>query len=318
MIAPNTVLVIAGPTASGKSRLAALLAGTHPVGIINADSMQVYDAFPILSAQPDVGARAAIPHYLYGTLTPPALGSAASWREDALKSTKAVLQDKRLPVLVGGTGLYLEALMHGLADIPQVPDEFRQQSKAEHKKLGGPAFLEKLAKVDTETAARLAPGDTQRLIRAYEVYLATGEALSAWQKQKPAAPKGLNFVSILLSPPREQLYRAIETRFAAMIGIGALEEVHAAEKLNIPADHPAAKTLGVKELQAVLDRKMELGEASKIACQMSRNYAKRQVTWFKNRYLQKEKGAGREVLVLELEDSDECLGRALNFTQTRK
>jgi tRNA dimethylallyltransferase len=295
----NTVLIIAGPTASGKSRLALEIVKTRPVGIINADSMQAYDAFPILSAQPDAAARALAPHYLFGTLTPPALGSAASWRADALKSIRSVQKENRLPIVVGGTGLYLEALMQGISDIPDVPEEFRKLAKEEYKKLGGPAFHEKLKTIDPETAARLAPGDTQRLCRAYEVYLATGEALSHWQKQKPAPPEGLNFTSILLSPPREKLYADIDRRFAAMIDAGALEEVRAAEKLNIPPDHPAAKTLGVRELTVVLNREMQLPAAIKAATQASRNYAKRQATWFKNRFLKKEREKKRQIEVIE-------------------
>jgi tRNA dimethylallyltransferase len=295
------ILILAGPTASGKSPLALALAERLGGGIINADSMQVYTPYPLLSAQPDNKAtQARVPHHLYSYVAPPAFNSAASWRSDAEKSIHQILSEKRLPILVGGTGLYLETLMHGLSDIPDIEPALRQQARQEYETLGGEAFLKKMMEIDPPTASRLHASDRQRLIRAYEVYLATNKPLSFWQARKTILPPSdWSFISILMLPKRDFLYSTIEKRFQTMLQGGALEEISSAQKLQISDEHPVKKTLGVRELEAVLEGKIKLEAATAKASQSTRNYAKRQYTWFKNRYLKKEKALSRPILILE-------------------
>ncbi len=284
------ILIIAGPTASGKSGLSLRLGKAMNGAIINADSMQVYSSFPILSAQPDAAARDALPHYLYGTVNAPTISTAASWRSDAMEVIKNVLDAGQTPIVVGGTGLYLEALMHGISEIPDVPDELRQKVIVEYETLGGPAFRDRLMKVDKAAAIRLPPGDSQRLIRAWAVYAATGKSISYWQKEGlMSPPESWEFKGILLLPERDALYTAIDKRFMEMIEHGALDEV----KQTPVLEHPSQKALGVQELQAYMRGEITKEEAIEQAQQFSRNYAKRQLTWFKNRFMKKEAAAGR-------------------------
>lgn len=297
------VLIIAGPTASGKSSLAVAAAKAYGGVVINADSMQVYDAFPLLSAQPDESAKAAIPHALYGYVKVPHVSSAAAWQKDAVAAIQAAHEKGMVPIVTGGTGLYLETLMHGLSSIPEVSEEARNNAKNEHSKIGGAALRQKLAEIDSETAARLYDGDTARLVRAYEVFLETGKPLSYWQKNEPVPPPAdWQFFSMLLLPDRDALYRTIDERFNVFMKNGALDEAKIAEKLQLSADHPASKTLGLRELMAFQKNEMNKEEAIKLAQQGSRNYAKRQYTWFKNRFLKKETDAGRSVRICEKSD----------------
>lgn len=310
----KSVVIIAGPTASGKSRLALDLAQAVHGDIINADSMQLYAPYPILTAQPDKDERAAVPHHLYGAIAPPALGSAAWWRDEAIKCIDETFRQNRTPILVGGTGLYLEALMHGLSPMPNVPEEIRNETKALHEKLGATSFHEKLATVDPETAARLPAGDTQRLIRAYEIYSASGKPISHWQKQPLQTPPAhWQFSSILLQPLRATLNNMIDARFKSMLKKGALDEVNAARILPMADDHPARKAIGCRELEAVLDRKLTVDEAIAQAQTATRHYAKRQNTWFKNRFLKREHDVGRPVTTLEKPVFNQALQRHLNI-----
>jgi tRNA dimethylallyltransferase len=294
------IFIIAGPTASGKSGLAMQLGASMNGAIINADSMQVYSSFPILSAQPDDAARAALPHYLYGTVNVPAISTAASWRSDAMRVIEQVSAAGQTPIVVGGTGLYLEALMHGISDIPDVPDEIRQATLHDYETMGGPAFRDRLMKVDKAAAIRLPPGDSQRLIRAWAVYTATGKSISYWQKEGlMTPPDDWEFKSMLLLPDRDELYTAIDKRFLDMMERGALDEVKNAPIPPNLSDHPSQKALGVQELRAFLRGEITREEAIEQARQASRNYAKRQLTWFKNRFMKKEDTAERSVRVVD-------------------
>jgi tRNA dimethylallyltransferase len=288
----GTVLIVAGPTATGKSALAVDLAQRLGGTVINADSMQVYRDLTVLTARPGPDATARAPHRLYGVLAGDERCSAGRWRALALAEIDAALAAGSMPIVAGGTGLYLEALTRGIADIPPVPEQVRRAATALHARLGGEAFREALARRDPDGAARLPPGDTQRLIRAWEVLEATGSPLGHWQARREGPPPGLAFRTVLILPPRPALYAACDARFEAMIAAGALEEVRRLEALGLPEDRPVLKALGVPELRRHSAGELSLEAAVALAQRSTRRYAKRQVTWFRHRSPAAEAGAG--------------------------
>jgi tRNA dimethylallyltransferase len=275
------VLIIAGPTASGKSVLALELADMFGGTVINADSMQIYRDPRILTARPGAIAEARAPHRLYGFLDAGERGSAAQWCALALDEIAAVIRAGRLPIVVGGTGLYLLALERGLARIPKIPEEIRREAIDLYRLLGGVEFRQRLAGLDPAGAGRLPPGDRQRLVRAYEVVRATGTTLATWQ-QRPRPSSPYRFSTILLMPPREWLYAACETRFVRMIEAGALAEVAALADRRLDPDLPAMKALGVPELLHHLHGELSLEGAVEAGQRRTRQYAKRQMTWFRH------------------------------------
>lgn len=278
------VLVIAGPTASGKSGLALALAERFDGTIVNADSMQLYRELAVLSARPDAASLARAPHRLYGVLDAAERCSAARWRVLAVQAIDEALAAGRLPILVGGTGLYLRALMTGLADIPPVPEAIRAALTRRLAATGAPALHAELARGDPETAARLEPNDRQRIIRALGVLEATGRPLSTWLA---AGPKGrgdgrYRYLAYVLDPPRAALYAAADARLAAMVGAGALDEVAALIARRLDPDLPAMQAIGVREIARHLAGRCDLPTALAAAQQATRRYAKRQLTWFRN------------------------------------
>lgn len=283
LLAGAPVVVIAGPTASGKSALARDLALAVDGTVINADSMQVYRDLHVVTARPSAEDEAAVPHRLYGVQPAAAACSAAQWRDWALAAIAETRRAKRLPILCGGTGLYLRALIQGLADVPEVPAPIRAEAMDRHARLGGAAFHADLAARDPAMARRLAPGDTQRMIRAWEVVRATGRSLAEWQTQPRIGPPAhLRFAVWVLEPPRPALYAACDGRFRAMVARGALDEVAALDARGLDPMLPAMKALGVPELRAHLQGRLDLDDAIARAQQTTRNYAKRQVTWFRH------------------------------------
>lgn len=285
----GAVVVLAGPTASGKSRLALAIAEAFDGVVINADSMQVYRELRILSGRPDAAALARAPHRLYGVLPASERCSAGRWRSMAEAEIEAARGAGRLPIVTGGTGLYIKALMEGLAPIPEIPAAARRAARARLRRQGGEAMLAELARRDPETAARLCAGDCQRLVRAWEVLEATGHGLSEWRQEPPeigAAGRpgrdGGRFLTLLLEPPRQALYAACDARFDEMLKAGAVAEVRALDALGLDPELPAMKALGVPELRRHLRGELTLGEAAARARQATRNYAKRQTTWFRH------------------------------------
>lgn len=280
-------LIVTGPTASGKSALGLQIAARVGGVIINADAMQTYGAFPMLTAQPTEAERAAVPHALYGVLPLSDTLSAQRWRELALIEMRRAVDAGRIPILVGGTGLYLKTLTQGLAQVPEVPPAIRARADAEWRDLGAAAFAARLAEHDPPTAARLKPNDRQRHVRAWEVWLATGRPLSAWQ-QAPGegAPPGWRFRTLVLTPPREVLRAKIAARFDAMIATGVVEEVRpvwrAVRDGTLSPGLPGLKAHGAPELFRYLDGEIALAEAVRIAVDHTRQYAKRQMTWFRH------------------------------------
>lgn len=274
------VVVIGGPTASGKSALALKVAEAFGGVVINADSMQVYRELTILTARPEAEDLARAPHRLYGVLPAAERGSAAWWRAAALEEIAAA--GDRLPIVVGGTGLYLRALMQGLAEIPPIPDEIRAESKRLFAERGGEAFRADLVARDP-ASAKLDANDITRLTRAWEVLEATGRPLTAWQQDAAhGAPEGLHFLTVVLTPPREALYAACDRRFGQMMQRGALAEAQALDALGLDPELPAMKALGVPELRRFLHGEATLEDAVLKARQTTRNYAKRQLTWFRH------------------------------------
>ena len=278
---PPPVIVIAGPTASGKSALALELAAAFDGTIINADSQQIYRDLAVLSAQPDAAAMARVPHRLYGYLDAAERGSVARWRALAMAEIAAAQYAGRLPLVVGGTGLYLRALQHGLAAVPPIPPASREAAAELYRVLGGEGFRERLASLDPDAAARLPAGDRQRLVRAYEVVCATGVSIGAWQARSSAVAP-YRFASLLLMPPRDALYAACNARFDEMLRAGGLAEAAALMARGLAPDLPAMKAVGLPELLRHLRGETTLEAATLLAQRATRRYAKRQMTWFRH------------------------------------
>jgi tRNA dimethylallyltransferase len=277
-------LIVAGPTASGKSALSIAIAERLGGTIINTDSMQVYRELRILTARPTAAEEAHIPHRLYGISAAAEAGSVAWWRDRALLAMQEANAAGRLPILTGGTGMYFAALTDGLSDIPDPGPEARAEARhllAEH---GSAALHASLAHVDPATAARLKPEDGQRLARAWEVWRGTGLGLAAWQNRR-SAPAPWRFTAIRLDPPRDTLRAAIANRFAAMLRDGALDEVRGLLALKLEPSLPAMRAHGVPELSAYLRGTLSLEEAGRRTELVTSQYTKRQATWFRHHTL---------------------------------
>lgn len=275
--------VVAGPTASGKSALAEALARRLGGQVVNADSVQLYGAFRVLTARPSPASERRLPHRLYGILGPRDRCSAGRWRKLALDAVADGHAARRPSVVVGGSGLYLEALLRGFAPIPCVPQSVRQEAVQRLEAIGPAALHDELRTVDPVLAARLEPGDRQRIVRGWEVWLATGRALSAWQASAPA-PADLRVRRILLRPPRDAVRAAIEARVARMFAAGALDEVRAFLRLDVPADAPVRKAHGLRPLTRHLGGELSLDAAAELTVNETRRYARRQDTWFRGRF----------------------------------
>ncbi len=275
-------LIVAGPTCSGKSALALALARRLRGQVINADSMQVYRELRVLTARPTPAEEALAPHALYGARPAAEAGSVAWWRDAALAAMDAARRDGRLPILCGGTGMYLRALTEGLAELPDPGPQARQEARALLASDGAEALHARLAAVDPQTAARLRPADAQRVARAWEVWRGTGRGIAAWQDGRQLPPAPWRFAAILLDPPRAALREAIAGRFAAMLAAGALEEVRGLLALGLSPALPAMRAHGVPELAAYLRGELTLAAASRHAELVTGQYTKRQATWFRH------------------------------------
>jgi tRNA dimethylallyltransferase len=297
------LVVIGGPTASGKSALALAVAEAFGGTVINADSMQVYRELAVLSARPGSAELVRAPHRLYGIMSAAERCSAARWRELALAEIVASHRARRLPIVVGGTGLYIKALVDGLSPIPDVPAAARAAAQARLAELGTAGFHGELRRRDPVMAGRLAPGDRQRMVRAWEVLEATGRSLADWQAAVPAPRPDEPFlapVSFVLDPTRAALYGACDRRLTAMLAAGALDEVAALARLGLPPELPAMKAVGVPELLAHVRGETDLATALAAAQQATRRYAKRQTTWFRHQLAEAERlemaGVGAQFL----------------------
>lgn len=280
----NRVIVVAGPTASGKSGLALDLAAALNGEVVNADSMQVYKDMPIITACPGRKDRAKVPHHLYEIYDPSVNGTVVDWLERAVFKIREIWARGGLPIAVGGTGMYIDNLINGTTPIPEADAAIRREVRLMQQREGTPALHEKLGKADAETAARLRPNDTTRVTRAYEVWMQTGLPLSEWHK-KPMVKKipEARFKVVKICPQTAELDARCYRRFDEMIQAGAEDEVRRLLSRNLPENLPAMKALGVPEIGAYVRGECSLSEAVELGKLHTRQYAKRQRTWFANK-----------------------------------
>lgn len=277
------IVIISGPTASGKSDLAMHLADLRDIAIINADSLQIYSGLPILSSQPTLEEQKKVKHFLYSHFLPQENSSVALWLKLVKSAVEKVLAEKKLPVIVGGSGMYISKLVEGISEIPETQDDLRSGVAALYEAIGHEEFQKKLIDLGEEKIL-----DKHRLIRAYEVLTQTGKSISYWQNQpqKKIFPDA-NFTHINLNPNREKLYENCNLRFEKMLESGAIEEVQKLMEQGIEDDKQITKTLGYYEICDLILGRISREEAIKIATQKTRNYAKRQLTWFRHQLPQK-------------------------------
>lgn len=284
MAARPDILLLAGPTASGKTALSLHAARALNAEIVNADSMQVYDRLAILSARPDRAEMEDVPHHLFGVIDPANRCSVGRWARLALEAVEDLRARGKRAVFVGGTGLYFKALTEGLAPAPDIPEEVRAAVSADLQRGGLEALREEALRHDPAGAAGIEPGDRQRLQRIVEIGRATGRALSDIQADTSPLIAPETWRGLVISPPRETLYARIEQRFDAMMETGALDEARRIAALELDPDLPAMKAVGLPPLLAHLRGEITLDEAVEIAKRDSRRYAKRQFTWFSNQH----------------------------------
>jgi tRNA dimethylallyltransferase len=277
-------ILIAGPTASGKSALALALAEKLGGVIVNADSMQVYRDLRVLTARPTPAQEALVPHLLYGHVDAAVRYSVGAWCVDAGTALVAAAREARPAIVVGGTGLYFEALTKGLAAVPPIPGDVRASVRARLEAEGAVALHAELARVDPVMAQRLMPGDRSRIARALEVVSATGRSLADWHREgMPPAVDAARAIKVFLNPERGELQRRIETRFTAMLAAGALEEVRGLAARGLDPALPAMKAHGVPWLIRHLKGELTLPDAALAGVRDTWRYTKRQTTWFRNR-----------------------------------
>ena len=280
---PKSAVLIAGPTASGKSALAVRLAERLNGVVINADSMQVYRDLRVITARPSKQEEARVPHRLYGHVDASVNYSVGAWRYDVQQVLDQAEQYGRVPILVGGTGLYFTILTKGLAAVPPIPAEIRERVRGKLATQGVAPLYQELLERDPAAAHRLMPNDKSRISRALEVVLATGRSLADWHREgMPPLIDAARAAKVFITCEREELKRRIEARFAAMLAAGALDEVRALAERDLDPTLPAMKAHGVPWLIRHLRGEIGLEEAAAGGVMDTRRYAKRQVTWFKN------------------------------------
>ncbi len=282
MSRPPLIELIAGPTASGKSALAMARAREIGAVIINADSQQLYADLRVLTARPSVEDEAEIEHRLYGVADAGEACSVGRWSRAVLLILAELTEAGRPSLLVGGTGLYFTALTKGLADIPDVPVEVRDTAEQAFEAEGEAAFRSRLSTLDPQAAQRIETGDRQRLIRAMSVAEHTGRALSDWSADTTPLLAPESWTGMVVGPDRAALYARCDRRVESMIANGALDEVQALRARNLDPTLPAMKAVGVRELSAYLGGSISRDDAIAATQQATRNYAKRQLTWFRN------------------------------------
>jgi tRNA dimethylallyltransferase len=273
------IILIAGPTGSGKSEIALRLAKKINGEIINADSMQVYKEIKILSARPE--SYSNVSHYLYGNISVKNNFSAGEWLKKVKVNLKKIIKKKKQPIFVGGTGLYFKLLTEGISNIPKIPDSIRTKARKLNAKLGNDEFYDLLIKLDPLIHNRIKKNDTHRLIRAYEVVTFTKKSLIDWQKKNKNYFSNYHFVKIFINPENSFLQKLLRLRLKKMFELGAVDEVKKFLKLKINKSLPANKILGIEEIKKYLDKKIPLEQAFEETFIRTRRYVKRQRTWFR-------------------------------------
>lgn len=274
------IIIVAGPTASGKTNFGIKLALELGGEVINADSMQVYAENPIISAQPTFLERQNIPHHLFGYVKGEEDYTIARWIEDAVDKINNI----QIPILVGGTGFYLKHLMSGLSAIPDVPKEIRQQARDLLSEIGNIEFHNLLVQMDSQSASQIDPNNAKRVLRAYEVLKTTNKPIHYWQNQNISYFPISSFQLIILLPSREIIYEHCNKRFLEMLDKGAIEEVKHLLRQNYNPLSGVMKSHGVPELIKYLSGEWSLEQSIEKSQQVVRNYAKRQITWFKHQF----------------------------------
>jgi tRNA dimethylallyltransferase len=278
-------VLIAGPTASGKSALALELAKEFGGIVINADSMQVYRDLRIITNRPMPEDEARIPHRLYGFRPAAEAYSAAQWLKDIKPLLAQAVEEGRMPIVVGGTGLYFKALTEGLSDIPEIPPAIRERFREAGRARPSEVLHRQLVECDPLTASRIRPSDPQRIVRALEVFEATGRPLVEWQTQRqPPIVSPQDAFCLAVDVDREELYRRCDQRFDAMLSRGAIDEAKALAALGLSDSLPAMRAVGLPELLSYARGELSLEEARTKAKIKTRQYAKRQLTWIKSNF----------------------------------
>ncbi len=279
----SKIILISGPTASGKSNFAIQLAKKINGEIVNADSMQVYKQLKILSARPEPKEYKKIKHHLYGFHDVNKNFSTGDWLKIANKKISEIKKRKKIPILVGGTGLYFKALIDGLVKIPNISIRIRNQVRKLHSSIGQKKFYEKLLKLDPIVRERINPWDTQRSIRAYEVKKFTNKSLYDWYKNTKSDYKKLDFYKIYIDFPRSDLIKRINLRTESMIKLGAIEEVKKLLRLKIDQNKTVNQAIGILEIKSYLKNEKKLDKIKEEISIKTRQYAKRQNTWARSK-----------------------------------
>ena len=273
------IILLGGPTASGKSKLAIQLAKKINGEIINADSMQVYKEFRILTARPSIKEQKKIKHHLYGFYSVKKNFSTGHWLKIVYKKIEEIQKRKKIPILVGGTGLYFKALTDGLVKIPNIPIRFRQKVRILHSKLGSKKFFSKLNKLDPIAKKHIKTSDSQRAIRAYEIKLFTKKSMYDWFKNTKSDFEEGEFYKILIDYPRDKLIKRINSRTENIVKNGGILEVKKFIRLKISKTKTAHKAIGIKEIKDYLNKSIQIHELIEKISIKTRQYAKRQTTW---------------------------------------
>ncbi|MDC0971878.1 tRNA (adenosine(37)-N6)-dimethylallyltransferase MiaA [Candidatus Pelagibacter sp.] len=279
----SKIVLISGPTASGKSNFAVKIAKKIQGEIINADSMQVYKNLKILTARPNKIEQKNIKHHLYGVVDLNEKFSTGQWLELVIKKIKKIKKKKKIPILVGGTGLYFQSLINGLVKIPEIPLKFRNKVRLTSKREGQKKFYKKLLNLDPKVKDKFDPNDTQRSIRAYEIKSYTDISMYDWLARTESEFKNSDFLKLYIETKREKLIERINLRTLNMINGGAINEVKKFLKLKIRKDQSVNKVIGIAELTQYLNHEVTLEEAKELISIKTRQYAKRQATWARTR-----------------------------------
>ena len=275
----SKIILISGPTASGKSKIALKIAKKLNGEIINADSMQVYKELKVLTARPSKIDLEKIEHHLYGFRTVKKDFSSGEWLKLAKKNIKKIRDKNKIPILVGGTGLYFKALTDGLVKIPNIPIPFRNKIRRMQNSLGQKNFYSKLLKNDSSVKNRIDPTDVQRSIRAYEVISFTKKSIFEWYKKTKPSFRNDQFIKIYIDYPRDELISKISKRVDQMMKNGAIQEVKEFLKLNLKSDNNIFKVIGIREIKEFIDKKTSMSDLKQNIVIKTRQYAKRQRTW---------------------------------------